>query len=672
MGSNGKIELLKGVLNLLPNPVYIKNSDHVWIEVNEAFCRFVGYSREELIGRTDRHYFPQSQADIFWERDDRVLNTRTSNVTTEQHTNASGDVRWMEVSKSCFEDASGNAFIVGILTDVTEQKSREKALEEARQTALIASKSKTEFLANMSHEIRTPMNGVLGMTELLLDTDLQPQQRQYVDVIASSGKALLNIINDILDYSKIAAGKMELEQIDFDLDQLCLECASVFSVTAERKGLELVCSLQPGTPTFIQADPTRLRQVLLNLLGNAFKFTNEGYISLRVQEIRGADWIGEGEHLLRFEIRDTGIGIEESAQEGLFRAFSQADASTSRQYGGTGLGLTISQQLVQLMGGEIGVMSAPREGSTFWFTIRCGNAGDMFVQDHMVPLSALKGRKLLIVDDSPEFTQVVQEQATAWGMRAKVAYYGEQALTLMADAAAQGDPFDIVTLDMNMPGMNGLECAHAMQANPALRSSLCILLTAVRQIPDREALQQANVRLAIQKPASARVLRETMLGLLDLQANDLTTRVRNNSQELLRNTRVLVVEDNSVNQMVIKGMLKKLGVIGEIAANGKIALALLTAEHSRYDLVLMDCEMPVMDGYSATIALRQLEQEKQLPPLPVIALTAHVMPEHQRKALASGMNDYMAKPLEFNTLKEKLLSFLTQPSSQITLNANNG
>ena len=537
-------------------------------------------------------------------------------------------------------------------TKLDELKARQEVIE-----AQAESKAKSEFLATMSHEIRTPMNGVLGMADLLQETKLDDNQRHYLDVISNSGSALLNIINDILDYSKISAGKMEIEYLDFDLDQLCLECASVFSPTAERKQLALLCSLEPGTPTLVKSDPCRLRQILLNLLGNAFKFTQSGSIILRVRETEPKV---AGEYTLHFEVRDTGIGIRPEQQENLFSEFTQADSTISREYGGTGLGLSISRQLVHLMGGEIGIESQVGEGSRFWFTLQCRQCEPQFIREHFVPLSALEAVKLLIVDDSTDFCQVLKEQAEAWGMRPEVAFTAAEALEKLHAASAAGAPFQVVTLDRNLPGTNGLECARRIKHTAAIPHCHCILLTAMRRVPGRAELEAAGIDLAMQKPISARTLRQAILGLMEGGGQGQQPRHEKAASPIQGQT-VLVAEDNNVNQMVITGMLKKLGVNCELVANGEQALQAFTREPHRFDLIFMDCEMPVMDGYHSCRQIREFEDQHHLPRTPILALTAHAMREHQQRALAAGMDGHLSKPVDLATIKEKLLQYLVFP-----------
>lgn len=528
-----------------------------------------------------------------------------------------------------------------------EQESQKKV-----NRAQAESRAKSLFLATMSHEIRTPMNGVIGMTELLQASDLQPQQRQYVEVISNSGKALLNIINDILDYSKIEAGKLELESVDFDLDKLCLDVASVFSLTSEKKQLEFLVSIKPGTPTFVKADPTRLRQILLNLIGNAFKFTHKGGIYLRAYALDD----NNNKVRIKFEIQDTGIGMTAEQQQSLFEAFNQADSSTTRKFGGTGLGLSISKSLAELMGGEIGVESTPGEGSLFWFTIECDIADNQFIAQHNLPIDALKGKRVLFVDDSVEFTQVVVEQANGWGMEAEAAYHGVDALEKLKAAEKSGKPFDIVSLDMNMPGMNGLELAHAMNQNASMAHIKRLLLTAMRTTPPKEELQAANITIAMQKPASARALKECFLSLLGEKPPEKTAST-NQQHTALIGLNVLVAEDNSVNQIVIKSMLKKLGVNCTIAENGFSAVRLFEDTTPPFDLILMDCEMPKMDGFEATRQIRKIEAENNLTPTPILALTAHAMKEHLIMCHEAGMDDCLSKPIELDSLKDKLLNY---------------
>ncbi|RLP54734.1 MAG: response regulator [Ketobacter sp.] len=533
--------------------------------------------------------------------------------------------------------------------ELDELKSKQQIFE-----ARAESKAKGDFLATMSHEIRTPMNGVLGMADLLHDTELNENQRHYLNVITNSGKALLNVINDILDYSKIAAGKMELEHIDFDLDQLCVECTSIFTVTAERKNLELIYSMEPGTPAFIKSDPSRLRQVILNLLGNAFKFTHEGSVHLSVSELPSAN---NQHHILRFEVRDTGIGIDPQTQQKLFNAFAQADNRVARQFGGTGLGLSISKNLAQLMGGEVGIESTPNIGSCFWFTIQCESASPAFTRERIVPLTVLKGRRLLVVDNSPEFARMVCEQAKSWGMHVQSTQQASHALQILKQASAAGTPFEIVTLDRNLTDMKGLDCARAIKESDAITDCQCILLTASHNQPAQSELTKANITLCMQKPASGRSLRQVVISVINALKEQAIAHAES-PPSLIEGKSILVVEDNNVNQMVIVGMLKKLKLKYTVAENGQAALNLYNRQHNDFDLVLMDCEMPIMDGYTTAENIRLQEAKLNLDPIPIIALTAHVLQEHRIKAAAAGMDAHVNKPVDFIKLTDTLTRHL--------------
>ncbi len=516
--------------------------------------------------------------------------------------------------------------------------------ERARADA----RAKSEFLARMSHEIRTPMNGILGMSELLREAGLNSTQRRYNDIVYSSATSLLTIINDILDFSKIQAGRMTVEKVPLDVHRLAVDVLTLFRIKADEKGIELLLDIRPQVPAWIMGDPTRLRQILINFLSNAVKFTERGEIRLRIAKRGGT---------LIVAVEDTGLGIAPAAQERLFESFMQADASIARHHGGTGLGLAITLQLAELMGGKVGMNSELGVGSTFWVELPLQVTARQ--EPAPIPL-ALQGKTVLLVDDNVHFCELVAEHVRSWGMVLHIANGGAAALKWMHELSAGGVAVDLISIDLKMPDMGGLELAHALKREYGAALPPLLLLTASTDIPDNGELRSAGILFAQEKPLLAVDLRDAFartLGLIAAAAVEkvVTARVDQAQRALI----VLVAEDNPTNQVVIQSMLKKLGHGCLLATGGAEAIAMYQQRHHEIDLVLMDCDMPGVDGYEATQGIRAFEREQQLPHKIIIALTAHTLEEQIRLCYAAGMDNHLSKPVGL----ERLRDFLQEASN---------
>ncbi|MFL6619711.1 MAG: response regulator [Povalibacter sp.] len=645
---------LRNVIDLTPNYIFVKDRAGRFTLANRAIAHAYGCEPHEMIGKTDADIaVVKAEAELHQSDDHEVLESGQDKIVRDEcRTDVRGARHFMQTTRRpILADDGLPTHVLGIANDVTLHKEAENTLHRAREAAEAANRAKSEFLANMSHEIRTPLNGILGMSGLCLDTDLSREQREYVETVKLSADGLLNVINDILDFSKIEAGRLELDPIEFDVREALDITLKMLALRAHQKGLELVCDIDPSVPASLVGDANRLRQVVLNLVGNAIKFTERGEVVMRA---RVASSEGD-QYELHFVVADTGIGIAPDRREHIFNPFVQADSSTTRRYGGTGLGLTISSALVKMMGGRIWVDSELGQGSQFHFTLRLNRTHTL---DNAAGSPELQNLHALVVDDNAANRRALRNALLHWNVRSSEARNVSEAMAQLEQFAISSTPIRIVITDLDMPESDGLRLLTIIRERPELAAVPIMLLSSSKQREDVERCRQADVSSYVVKPVRASELRDTLVQALSARSHrsvEPKQRIELSSGGL----NILVAEDNPVNQLVMQRLLVKRGHRVVIASDGKAALDAVQCEV--FDLVFMDVQMPVIDGFQATREIRRNEAGSATR-TPIIALTAHAMSGDRERCLQSGMDAYMTKPVVPKELDEMLKLFETPES----------
>jgi two-component system sensor histidine kinase/response regulator len=622
----------------------IAGFDGYFKRLNPAWTKTLGFPLEELMGLPYLDFVHPDDREATIAEAQKIAGGAETISFENRYLCRDGSYRWLQWNSSPMADQQ---LVYCVVRDVTEKKRADAELKRAKEAADAANRAKGEFLANISHEIRTPMNAIIGMTELALDSRLTPEQREYLTVVKDSAESLLALINDILDFSKIEAGKLVLENVEFHLRDVLGDTMRTLGLRAHQKRLELACHVSADVPELLVGDPSRLRQVVVNLVGNAIKFTQHGEVVVHAEKEHES-----GEHIrLLFSVRDTGIGISPEKQALIFDAFAQADSSTTREFGGTGLGLTISAQILAMMDGRIWVESEQGKGSTFFFTAQFGRPGTPVAAPE--PLEqGLENLSVLVVDDNATNRRILEEMLTNWRMKPAMAEGGAAALAAMERAAQQGKPFPLLLVDAHMPAMDGFMFVERVRDNPALGKPQILMLTSAGRPGDAARSRRLGIASYLIKPVKQSELLDAIVTALDTTKRGRLRRARPPKLAAhRRGLRVLLAEDNPVNQMLAARLVEKLGHTATLAGNGRDALTLW--QQQPFDLILMDVQMPEMDGLAATAAIRQREKTTG-GHIPIVAITAHAMKGDRERCLAAGMDAYLPKPIGAPRLAEVL------------------
>ena len=646
--SESKNKLLATIVEQSSEAIWTRDLAGIITSWNSGAAAMFGYHPPEAVGQAldVGESTPQEEES----RRRRLMAGEKFSYDTKAVTRSGTAIDIQVAVAPLLDDANRCIGSIAVARDVTQRKRSEEALRLAREEAEAANHAKSSFLARMSHEIRTPMNGVLGMTELLLETGLTSTQRKYAETVQRSGQNLLGIINDLLDFSKIEAGKLELENAEMDLRRTTEDVVDLLAERAHSKGLELACSISADLLTHVRGDALRLGQVLTNLVGNAIKFTEQGSVLISVASVEET----AGTITMRFEVADTGVGISPEAQSRIFEEFSQGDGSTTRKHGGSGLGLAISKQLVEMMGGDIHVESTLGAGSTFWFTATFEKQ-DAQCQEPFwaMPMGMLTGVRALIIESTAINRGILLSQMSNWGMSNRVAATPEQALELLAEAAARNAPYDIAIMDLGLPGMDAFELARTIRGRPDIAKVRLVMLT--RRQADLRDARAAGVDAGLAKPVRQTVLYECLVGVMAGQPQEavsapMVSAPAQAAQPAPRGS-ILLVEDNLINQQVALGILQIQGYSVTVVNNGREALQAHAS--GEFDLILMDCHMPEVDGFEATREIRERERASGKH-VPIVALTANAMAHDREECLNAGMDDHLSKPFSMQTLKDML------------------